>query len=119
MTQLNMLEPQPPERDPLEGLLRTGRSLSVAQRAHIGELLRMLGATNVALLGFDGWRSPVISRRDANGVKTYSVHGDGRGIHVIPPVVQLTDPEVESFDPDDLQFIYRLPRRLAGAEEAT
>lgn len=90
-------------------------SLTVEQKAHLHSLSRALGLRNVAVIGFDAVRQPVVKRRDANGVATYVILHDGCGRPVAGPVTQLTDDELLEFNPGALTFLGAFPKSLKEA----
>jgi hypothetical protein len=89
--------------------------LTVAQKSHLQSLARALGLRNVAVVGFDMVRQPVVKRRDANGTATYVILRDGCGRNVAGAVTQLTDDELLEFNPGDMTFLGAFPTRLKEA----
>ncbi len=90
-------------------------ALTPEQKSHLHTLAKALGLRNVAVVGFDAVRQPVVKRRDANGVATYVILKDGCGRNPAGPITDLTDDEVIEFNPGDLTFLGAFPSRLKEA----
>lgn len=111
VNQLNLLADVTPPNQPADA--ETGELwLTSSQRAHLRELARLLGRERVAVLGFDTAGQPTISRRDMRGIATYSLHRDGRGVPPALPVAQLSDDDVERFEPDHWSYLMSFPTSL-------
>ena len=107
---LDLLAPAATTPPPAAGA--AGMWLSSSQRAHLRELARLLGRERVAVVGLDSAGQPTISRRDARGVATYSLHRDGRGVAPALPVVDFTDEVAERFEPSHWSYLMSFPATL-------
>lgn len=111
MTQLSVFDDRVLPPVPREPILTITRE----QKAHLHSLARAVGLRNVAVIGFDMVRQPVVKRRDANGVATYVILRDGCGRNVAGPVTQLTDDELLDFNPGAMTFLGAFPKSLKEA----
>jgi hypothetical protein len=70
----------------------------MGQRLHIKDLITDLGQQNVRCVGIDTRGYPVIERRDVRGLRTYSIHPDGRGVNPMSPILPPGEEDVHDQD---------------------
>ena len=81
--------------------------LTIEQQAHLDCLLKLRGVTTY-WLGVDVRRNPVIRVVDAFGRdQTYVIQAGGEGRPLFGPVRELSDEEVETFDPASFEYLMR------------